>query len=178
MSNSEIILVRPAPEHEAAAAEYVAEHSADGSHINGSGGLAHASNYSLWLKQLERDENISVSITAIVPSSTFFAVRICDGRIVGMTNIRHLLNNELLHGAGHIGYGVRPSERRKGYASEYILPLALEYCREMGIHRVLVSCNRNNTGSARTIQKNGGVLENEVFENDGTILQRYWIEIK
>lgn len=90
-----------------------------------------------------------------------------------MIDIRHRLNEYLLQFGGNIGYSVRPSQRRKGYATE-MLALALEECRKLGIDRALVTCDKTNIGSAKTIQKNGGVLENEVLEGD-RITQRYWI---
>ena len=92
-----------------------------------------------------------------------------------MIDIRHRLNEYLLQFGGNIGYSVRPSQRRKGYATE-MLALALEECRKLGIDRALVTCDKTNIGSAKTIQKNGGVLENEVLEGD-RITQRYWIAL-
>ena len=92
-----------------------------------------------------------------------------------MIDIRHRLNEYLLQFGGNIGYSVRPSQRRKGYATE-MLALALEECRKLGLNRALVTCDKTNIGSAKTIQKNGGVLENEVLEGD-RITQRYWIAL-
>lgn len=92
-----------------------------------------------------------------------------------MINIRHRLNEYLLQFGGNIGYSVRPSQRRKSYATE-MLALALEECRKLGLNRALVTCDKTNIGSAKTIQKNGGVLENEVLEGD-RITQRYWIAL-
>jgi predicted acetyltransferase len=99
-----------------------------------------------------------------------------SSRVLGAVNIRHRLNDKLLRFGGRIGYGIRPGERRKGYASE-ALRQALEIAKAMGIDRALVVCDKTNTGSARTIQKNGGHVENEV-DRDGVVMQRYWIEIK
>ena len=76
---------------------------------------------------------------------------------------------------GHIGDGVRPSERRKGYATAMIA-LALDECRKLGIEKVLMVCNKENTGSAKSIQNNGGVLENEI-NVEGETVQRYWIQL-
>ena len=92
-----------------------------------------------------------------------------------MIDIRHRLNEYLLQFGGNIGYSVRPSQRRKGYATE-MLALALEECRKLGLDRALVTCDKTNIGSAKTIQKNGGILENEVLEGD-RITQRYWIAL-
>ncbi len=76
---------------------------------------------------------------------------------------------------GHIGDGIRPSERRKGYATAMIA-LALEECKKLGIERVLMCCDKDNIGLAKSIIRNGGFLENEV-EVDGHLEQRYWIQL-
>ena len=110
----------------------------------------------------------------LVPDSTFFALDTDTDTFVGAVNIRHRLNEFLLRYGGHIGDGVRPSRRSEGIGTQMIA-LALEECRRLGIRRVLMTCDKRNIASARTIQKNGGVLENEV-DNDGEIVQRYWID--
>ena len=112
----------------------------------------------------------------LVPDSTFFCLDEERGSFVGAVNIRHYLNDALLKSGGHIGDGVRPSERRRGVATAMI-GLALDECRKLGIDRVLMVCDRDNIGSARSIINNGGVLENEV-EHDGHIIQRYWRELQ
>lgn len=111
----------------------------------------------------------------LVPDSTFFCLDEERNVMVGAVNIRHYLNEALLLNGGHIGDGVRPSERRKGIATKMIA-LALEECRKLGIKKVLMVCNKENLGSAKSIQRNGGVLENEV-EVDGVMEQRYWIAL-
>lgn len=110
-----------------------------------------------------------------VPDSTFFCLDQDRNVIVGAVNIRHFLNESLLLNGGHIGDGVRPSERRKGIATRMIA-LALEECRKLGINRVLIVCDKDNIGSAKSIINNGGVLENEVNVN-GITAQRYWIDL-
>lgn len=111
----------------------------------------------------------------LVPDSTFFCLDEERDIFVGAVNIRHYLNDRLLLSGGHIGDGVRPSERRKGIATGMIA-LALEECEKLGIDRVLMVCDKDNVGSAKSIQNNGGVLENEI-EEDGVIEQRYWIDL-
>ena len=110
-----------------------------------------------------------------VPDSTFFCLDVDRNIFVGAVNIRHYLTDSLLYTGGHIGDGVRPSERRKGYATAMI-GLALEECKKLGIMKVLMTCDKDNIGSAKSIINNGGVLENEVVE-DGVIEQRYWITL-
>lgn len=116
----------------------------------------------------DRDESL-------VPDSTFFCLDDERDIFVGAVNIRHWLNDGLLLNGGHIGDGVRPSERRKGIATKMI-GLALEECRKLGIDRVLMVCNRDNIGSAKSIINNGGILENEIVV-DGVTEQRYWIDL-
>lgn len=117
----------------------------------------------------DRDESL-------VPDSTFFCLDTDRNIFVGAVNIRHWLNEGLLLNGGHIGDGVRPSERRKGFATKMI-GLALEECRKLGIDRVLMVCYKDNIGSAKSIMNNGGVLENEIVV-DGMTEQRYWIDLK
>ena len=112
----------------------------------------------------------------LVPDSTFFCLDTDRNIFVGAVNIRHRLNAGLLRSGGHIGDGIRPSERGKGLGTSMIA-LALEECDKLGIKDVLMCCDDDNIASARTIEKNGGVLENKVTDDDGTI-RRYWIKRK
>ena len=110
-----------------------------------------------------------------VPSTTYFCLDEERDVFVGAVSIRHYLNDDLLLTGGHIGDGVRPSERRKGVATAMIA-LALDECRRLGIERVLMTCDKTNIGSAKSIMNNGGVLENEV-ERDGETVLRFWIDL-
>lgn len=110
-----------------------------------------------------------------VPDTTLFCLDRDRNIFVGAVNIRHYLNERLLRTSGHIGDGIRPSERRKGYATAMIA-LALVECKKLGINNVLMCCDKDNIGSAKSIIKNGGILENEV-EEDGHLEQRYWIKL-
>jgi len=111
-----------------------------------------------------------------VPDSVFFLLDTERDKLLGAVNIRHYLNEKLLKEGGHIGDGIRPSERRKGYATEMIR-LALNECRKLGIEKVLMTCDKDNIASAKSIINNGGILENEFVNSDGVIEQRYWITI-
>lgn len=112
----------------------------------------------------------------LVPDSTYFCLDVERDIIVGAVNIRHYLNEGLMQYGGHIGDGVRPSERRKGIATKMIA-LALAECKKLGIKKVLMVCNKDNIGSAKSIMNNGGILENEIIQ-DGSVLQRYWIDLE
>lgn len=110
----------------------------------------------------------------LVPDSTFFCLDTERDIFVGAVNIRHFLNGRLLLEGGHIGSGIRPSERGKGFGT-HMVALALEECDKLGIREVLMCCDKANPASAKTIRKNGGILENEV-KTDGGVIQRYWIQ--
>ena len=113
--------------------------------------------------------------TEFAPHSTYWLVR--DGReVVGVSNVRHMLTDRLRLEGGHIGYGVRPSARRNGFATE-LLRQTLGRARAMGLERVLVTCAQQNVASARTILRNGGAFDSEEFIPElGEIVQRYWID--
>ena len=111
-----------------------------------------------------------------VPNSVFFLLDTERDRLLGAINIRHYLDDELLREGGHIADGIRPSERGKGYATEMIR-LALIECRKLGIDQVLITCCKDNIGSAKSIINNGGILENEIINSEGEIEQRYWITL-
>lgn len=127
--------------------------------------------FDYYLKNLDTKEEAK---NGWVPDTTLFCLDKDRNIFVGAVNIRHYLNDALLKTGGHIGLGVRPSERRKGYATA-MLALALDACRKLGLNKVLICCNKENIGSAKSIRRNGGVLENEV-EEEGHIEQRYWIQ--
>lgn len=96
--------------------------------------------------------------------------------VVGCSNLRHGLTDALLEMGGHIGYSIKPSERKKGYA-RHILELSLAKAKAVGIDRALLTVNKANLGSVKVIQANKGVLETEkeVKGQDG-LVQYYWIE--
>ncbi|PEQ03761.1 GNAT family N-acetyltransferase [Bacillus toyonensis] len=110
-----------------------------------------------------------------VPDSTYWLVT-DENKIVGVVNIRHSLTERLFNTGGHIGYGIRPSERRKGYATK-LLELSLEKTKELNIEKVLVVCDEVNTGSEKTILHNGGLRDDDFIEEDGNIVRRFWIEL-
>jgi predicted acetyltransferase len=109
-----------------------------------------------------------------VRDSTYWLVNESN-RVLGAVNIRHALTEKLLNCGGHIGYGVRPSERRKGYATK-ILAFSLGKTKELGIEKVLVVCDADNIASERTILKNGGKEDVSFTEENGNVVKRFWIE--
>ena len=134
-------------------------------------------NYEEWLKKIIKEHNGIDLQEGRVPSSVYFLMN--DERIIGNLSTRHNIDNEFLSRiGGHIGYGVRPSERRKGYAT-IMLNLALEKCDELGLENVLVTCKEENIGSAKTIENNCGVLKEVIFDSqENCNFKKYWINIK
>lgn len=110
-----------------------------------------------------------------VPASTYWLVTDSQ-KVVGAVNIRHSLTEGLLHAGGHIGYGIRPSERRKGYATK-LLALSLSKARELGIQRALVVCDESNLGSEKVIRNNGGIQDTSFIDENGNVILRFWIDL-
>ena len=168
-----IILVKPDLSYADEIQRYKKEFLEDEPIINGSAGLDRFSTIEDWLKELEKRSSKDTVPEGLVPSSTYLGIREKDNYIVGMIDIRHYLNDFLLQIGGNIGYSVRKSERRKGYAKQMI-KLALEKCRELKIEKVLITCNDNNTASERSIISCGGKLE-DIRNINGKNCKRFWI---
>jgi predicted acetyltransferase len=169
-------LVYPAPEHELQWREIIEEIESAKEKIVPYALKLNLTDYTEYIARTD-DYFLSNNIDPKhVAATTFFLVGDYE-RILGAVNIRHTLNDYLMTIGGNIGYGIRPTERRKGYATQ-MLGMALDYCKSLGLSKALVTCNKGNIGSARTILNNEGMLENEYMEDDGNIVQRYWIEIR
>ena len=127
--------------------------------------------------QLCTDEAVGRNLaSARVPQSTFWLVR-NEQRILACSRLRHTLNPYLEEVGGHIGYDVRPSERRRGYGTQ-TLTLTLDKAREIGLKRVLITADSSNIASWRVIEKTGGVLHSEsICRETGELLRKYWIEL-
>jgi len=174
-----IILVKPTKEHEKQVIEYKEEHYNNGENvIHACSRWDKMNSYDEWLELLERNSKEETRDKNWTVSTNFLGIRESDNKVVGMVNIRHELTTDFLKNyAGHIGYGVRPTERRKGYVTQ-IFKQALEYCKnELKLERVMVSCNKYNEGSRKTIINAGGVLEREYISDNGENIQVYWIDL-
>lgn len=125
--------------------------------------------------RITQDISNGKNLNGIVQADTYFLVNDQNKRILGAINIRYSLNDYLFNYGGHIGYGIRPCERQKGYAGK-MLKMALDICKEKGMDKVLITCDKSNIASSKTMLKNGALLENEVQEDD-KIVQRYWITL-
>lgn len=173
VSANELELVLPTKDHRQDVDEYKNEFVENNETLHGGGGLHDSTSFDEWLALAVASRQPETVDEGRVPSSVFLAYRKSDQRLVGVIDCRNELNDYLLRVGGHIGYSVRKSERRKGYATQ-MLQLSLQYYRDLRIDKILVTCDKDNEGSAKVIVACGGVIENEV-EEDGKITQRYWI---
>lgn len=166
-------LVQPSFEHEKQYEDMMDEWEAYGGRLN-PGALRRYSfsqkrkvSYKEWLKWIDDDRNAGQEL--------FFLV---NGKMMlGAVSIRPKKDAENIGLDGHIGFGIRPSERNKGYATK-ILSMALLIIKNYGIGQAIITCDKKNIGSSKTIQNNGGILKNEVVgEKNGNIIQVYYIQL-
>ncbi|MCK0110865.1 GNAT family N-acetyltransferase [Ornithinimicrobium sp. F0845] len=127
-----------------------------------------------WLDKVARDRAGVDLAPGRVPATMLFGV--VGEEIVGRAHIRHELTPALLEEGGHIGYGVRPDYRRRGYATA-MLRQGLQVVRGLGVDRALVTCDDDNPASIATIERCGGVLEDTRPRDDGASTRRYWIDL-
>ena len=147
------------------AIEYIEEHQKYNSKINGVGGLdRYINDYEGWLKKLEEDYNRKPTEEK-VPARTYYLIRKSDDKIIGMINIRLILNEKLKKYGGNIGYGIRPTERRKGY-NKINLYLELKVCQKYNIKQVLLDADIENIGSWKTMEALGGKRIREYYDDE------------
>ena len=171
------ILIRPTAAYAEQIAQYRQEFLDAGSSMDGTGPLHRIEDPMEYIALCEVLENPQTVPPHLVPATQFLFVRKSDDKLVGMLQVRHCFNDYLRQYAGHIGYSVRPSERRRGVAKG-MLHAALPFCREIGIEKLLITCIEGNTGSEKTILANGGVYESTVLEpNENVLLKRFWITL-
>ena len=171
-----IILVEPDLSYADEIIKYKEESLAESPIINGSAGLDRFSSIEIWFEELKKRSCEDTVPKGLVPSSTYLAVREKDNYIVGMIDIRHYLNEYLTQVGGHIGYGVRKTERNKGYAKQ-MLKLALEKCKELKIKKVLITCDEDNIASEKVILSANAKLE-DIRNVDGENKKRFWIDLQ
>ena len=171
------MLVRPDESMLAAVADYRASMLAAGSSMDGTSGLQNYDDPAEWLAHVRALEDEATCPPNLVTATLYVALRKTDFGMVGMIDLRHRLNDYLAKVGGHIGYSVRPEERRKGYAAR-MLALVLEEARKRGMSRVLVTCDEDNEASRRTILRNGGVYDGNVWlEDEKQTVSRFWIDL-
>ena len=170
-----IILVKPDLSYADEIIKYKEESLKESPIINGSAGLDRFSSIEIWFEELKKRSCENTVPKGLVPSSTYLAVREKDNYIVGMIDIRHYLNEYLTQVGGNIGYGVRKTERNKGYAKQ-MLKLALEKCKELKIKKVLITCDEDNIASEKVILSANAKLE-DIRNVDGENKKRFWIDL-
>lgn len=162
----EIYLVRPTIQLKEQALNYREEHFKNGEKvINGSELWDQIESYEEWLSSVTLNTDPQTVNKNWVVTDTFFALRKNDDKIIGMIDLRHTLN-DFLKDFGHCGYSVRPSERKKGYATEMLSQL-IEVAKKIGMTELQISVEKTNIGSIKVIEKNGGVYERSfTYENE------------
>ena len=165
-------LVKPSEEFKDSFIESAAEIIAEGNEnfLKGSNG---AGDFRAYCQRLNNEAKGIGLKEGLVPSTYFWLTD--NNCFIGRSSVRHWLNENLFKFGGHIGYIIAPKYRKLGYGTQ-ILELSLREAHKLGIDKVLVTCNNTNLGSARIIEKNGGVFENELFQPEtGFWKRRYWI---
>ena len=178
MEKEELKLVNPTLEYKKQVMEYRKTFLEKNEKLSGCAELEDVNSYEEWIDFENRRSKIYGK--DYVPSTVCLCIRVKDNKMVGIIDFRHELTEFLLNYGGNIGYSIHPLERKKGYGKE-MLRLMLIKCKEYGKKRVLLTCDKENIASAKTMISNGAILENEVADGgriswSGTI-QRYWIEL-
>lgn len=174
----EIKLIKPTLEYSEDIMKYKQEFIESDGNLAGCGSLRHCNTADEWITGIKRLEDPETCPDGLVPSNTYIAVRLSDNKIVGITDLRHSLDTPgLKEWGGHIGYSVRPDERRKGYATEMLRQNLLN-AKKLGLDRVMISCDEDNIASERTIIANGGVYEKTVLVDGERAVKRFWIGIE
>ena len=171
----EFVLVKPSKEYAEQIMAYRKEFISASNTMDGCGPLRSAKDAEDYLRLCREHEDPATVPKHLVPATQLLFVRKSDNKLVGMIQIRHKFNEYLAQYGGHIGYSVRPDERRKGYAKE-MLRMALPKCRELGLDKVMITCIEDNIGSEKTILANGGIYYSTEYEPlEYENIKRFWI---
>ncbi len=164
------ILTRPRQRFQDSYIEAVCEFIAEGQTVSWRPEILRArfDEYLTVLRQAETEP-----LAGMVPATRLWLI--ADGcRYIGDLDLRHVLNDSLRRFGGHIGYKIRPSERRKGYGKR-LCSLGIAEARQLGIAQILITCDDNNRASCKIIEASGGVLYDKIDNNRGVLTRRYWV---
>lgn len=176
MEREGCILLKVSAEYADQIKEYRQEFLDAGDSMDGCGSLRTIADPFEYIKKCRDYESLDKLPEDKVLATQFLFIRKSDNKLLGMLQVRHYFNDYLSKYGGHIGYSIRPSERRKGYAKE-MLKQALPHCKDLGLKKVLITCIDGNIGSEKTILANGGVYESTIHEpGENEKLKRFWIE--
>ncbi len=175
-------LEKPSVDRKREIMEYINELAEYNSDTNGIGALSKIFEGYTFEQALQRCLNMENKDYAEkwgrCQSRTFLLIRENDNKIVGVINIRWNLSESMLQFGGHIGYGIRPTERRKGY-NKINLYLGMLEAEKIGLDKVMLDCDVNNIGSDKTLKALGGKLERtEIDPSDGILTNVYWFDVK
>lgn len=172
----------PSIERKEDAIQYIEEFYKYNSKIHGTGSLDRelkkGKTYEEWLdNNLKLHDEIYATDKGLVPAFTYFLIRENDNKIVGMIDLRLGLNEYLRNFGGHIGYSIRPSERKKGY-NKVNLYLVLQEARQHNLEKVLITCADYNVGSRKSILAFDGKFEKSTIDkSDNEVMELYWIDV-
>lgn len=170
----EMRLVKPDLSYKEQCEEYRKEHIKYNSQMHGSGGWSrYPGDYEGWLRHIEEERHPKED--GIIPTETYLLIRTTDNKLIGMVNIRTRLNENLKRCGGHIGYGIRPTERNKGY-NKINLYLALKRCQELNIDMVLLDCQDSNIASYKTMEALGGIWISTYIDEKYGLCRKYAVE--
>lgn len=173
----DFFLVEPSEEYAEQIAQYKQAFLDADSSMDGCGPLRRCENPTEYILECKKYTVPETLPDEWVLTTQFLYIRKSDNRLVGMIQVRHYFNDWLSKFGGHIGYSIKPDERRKGYATS-MLKAVLPYCKEIGLDKILISCIDGNLGSEKTILNNGGIYETTVYEQDiKRNLKRFWITL-
>ena len=173
----EFFLVEPCEEYAEQIAEYKQSFLDADSSMDGCGPLRRCEDPLTYISECRKYTSPETLPEGLVLATQFFYIRKSDNCLVGMLQVRHYFNDYLSKFGGHIGYSIKPDERRKGYATS-MLKAILPYCKDLGLDKILITCIDGNIGSEKAILNNGGVYESTVYEQDRKRnLKRFWIQL-
>lgn len=173
----DFFLVEPSEDYAVQIAEYRQDFLDTKSSMDGCGPLRRCENPTEYILECRKYTVPETLPEGTVIATQFLYIRKVDNRLVGMIQVRHYFNKYLSKYGGHIGYSIKPGERRKGYATS-MLKAVLPYCKEIGLDEILITCIHDNIGSEKTILNNGGVYESTVYEwKERCKLKRFWITL-